>query len=66
MIDRLAWVWSIVVNSIDLWCDGFWIDVDDYRSITIVRFLPVVEPRNQAIPVFEARSRSVPEVIDRH
>jgi hypothetical protein len=36
MIDRLAWVWSIVVDSIDLWCDGFGIDdVDDYRSISL-------------------------------
>jgi hypothetical protein len=33
MIDRLAWVWSIVVDSIfDAMVLGS-IDVDDYRSI---------------------------------
>jgi hypothetical protein len=53
MIDRLAWVWSIVVDSIDLWCDGFGIDVDDYRSIDC--------HRNPTISVFEVRSIAIGE-----
>jgi antitoxin YefM len=32
MIDRLTWGWSIVVNSIDLWCDGFGIDYLRYAT----------------------------------
>jgi hypothetical protein len=51
MIDRFSWVWSIVVDSIDLCHDGFGIDdVDDYRAkFTIARDIIILANRRQSM-----------------